>query len=116
MGELGFLTPNNRRTATMECIEDGQVLTITYEKLLEVYFQNPQFGYYFMSLTTQRLFENIARLEATIAQYQKAEQARASGERVARGYLSTARPRGRGDPTLPTEKPLIVFRFPLSRE
>jgi len=83
MGELGFLTPNNRRTASMECIEDGQVLTITYEKLLEVYFQNPQFGYYFMSLTTQRLLENIARLEATVAQYQKAEQARASGERVA---------------------------------
>lgn len=83
MGELGFLTANNRRTATMECIEDGQVLTITYEKLLEVYFQNPQFGYYFLSLTTQRLLENIARLEATVAQYQKAEQARSSGERVA---------------------------------
>jgi CRP-like cAMP-binding protein len=83
MGELGFLTANNRRTATMECIEDGQVLTITYEKLLEVYFQNPQFGYYFLSLTTQRLLENIARLEATVAQYQKAEQARGSGERVA---------------------------------
>src|SRR3982075_3494743 len=31
MGELGFLTPDNRRTATIECIEDGQVLTITYE-------------------------------------------------------------------------------------
>jgi CRP-like cAMP-binding protein len=83
MGELGFLTPNNRRTFGMECIEDGQVLSITYEKLLEVYFQNPQFGYYFMSLTTQRLLENNARLEATVAQYQKAEEARASGERVA---------------------------------
>ena len=43
MGELGFLTPNTRRTATVECIEDGQVLTITYERLLEIYFQNPQF-------------------------------------------------------------------------
>jgi CRP-like cAMP-binding protein len=38
MGELGFLTPNKRRTATVECIEDGQVLTITYERLLEIYF------------------------------------------------------------------------------
>ena len=28
MGELGFLTPNNRRTATIECLEAGQVLTI----------------------------------------------------------------------------------------
>src|SRR5438552_10992508 len=27
MGELGFLTPDNRRTATIECIEDGRVLT-----------------------------------------------------------------------------------------
>src|SRR6202045_4468091 len=32
MGELGFLTPDNRRTATIECIEEGHVLTITYEK------------------------------------------------------------------------------------
>jgi CRP-like cAMP-binding protein len=55
MGELGFLTPNQRRTATVECIEDGQVMTITYEKLLEIYFQNPQFGYYFVVLISQRL-------------------------------------------------------------
>ena len=68
MGELGFLTPDNRRTATIECIEDGQVLTITYEKLLEIYFQNPQFGYYFLVLTSQRLLENLARAEAIIAQ------------------------------------------------
>jgi ABC-type multidrug transport system fused ATPase/permease subunit len=68
MGELGFLSPNNRRTATVECTEDGLVLTITYEKLLEIYFQNPQFGYYFLVLTSQRLLENISRLEAIIAQ------------------------------------------------
>ena len=67
LGELGFLTSNNRRTATVKCIEAGQVLTITYEKLLELYFQNPQFGYYFLSLTSQRLLQNIARLEATVA-------------------------------------------------
>jgi len=79
MGELGFLTPDNRRTATIECIEDGHVLTITYEKLLEIYFQNPQFGYYFLVLTSQRLLENIARLEAAIAQSKTAQQAAAAG-------------------------------------
>jgi len=68
MGELGFLSPNNRRTATVECTQDGLVLTITYEKLLEIYFQNPQFGYYFLVLTSQRLLENISRLEAIVAQ------------------------------------------------
>ena len=73
MGELGFLTPDNRRTATIECIEDGHVLTITYEKLLEIYFQNPQFGYYFLVLTSQRLLENIARLETMVAQNKAAQ-------------------------------------------
>jgi Cyclic nucleotide-binding domain len=79
MGELGFLTPDNRRTATIQCIEDGHVLTITYEKLLEIYFQNPQFGYYFLVLTSQRLLENIARLEAIVAQNKTAQQAAAAG-------------------------------------
>src|SRR6516225_5296729 len=80
MGELGFLTPNNRRTATVECIEDGQVLSITYERLLEIYFQNPQFGYYFLILTSQRLLENISRLEAAIAQDKAARQTAATGD------------------------------------
>jgi hypothetical protein len=79
MGELGFLTPDNRRTATIECVEDGHVLTITYEKLLEIYFQNPQFGYYFLVLTSQRLLENIARLEGIVAQSKTAQQAAAAG-------------------------------------
>src|SRR6266480_5991255 len=78
MGELGFLTPNNRRTAAIECTENGHVLTITYEKLLEIYFQNPQFGYYFLVLTSQRLLENIARLETIIAQNKLAQQAAAA--------------------------------------
>jgi ABC-type multidrug transport system fused ATPase/permease subunit len=81
MGELGFLSPDNRRTATIECTEDGHVLTITYEKLLEIYFQNPQFGYYFLVLTSQRLLENIARLEAIVAQNKIAQQSAAAGPR-----------------------------------
>jgi hypothetical protein len=85
MGELGFLTPNKQRTMTIECIEDGQVLTISYERLLEIYFQNPQFGYYFLVLTSQRLLENnqrlqenISRLEATLAQERAARQTAAA--------------------------------------
>jgi hypothetical protein len=66
MGELGFLDPKNWRTQTVECIEDSAVLTISYEKLLELYFQNPQFGYYFLRLTTSRLMQNIATLEGII--------------------------------------------------
>jgi Cyclic nucleotide-binding domain len=79
MGELGFLTPDNRRTATIECIEAGHVLTIEYDKLLEIYFQNPEFGYYFLILTSQRLLENNARLEGIIAQSKVAPSITAAG-------------------------------------
>jgi hypothetical protein len=66
MGELGFVAPGNRRTQTIKCTEDGEVLTITYERLLELYFQNPEFGYYFLRLTTERLMQNVARLEELV--------------------------------------------------
>jgi len=69
VGELGFLAPDNRRTQSLECTEDGQVLAITYERLLEIYFQNPEFGYYFLRLSTERLLQNIARLEGIVDQY-----------------------------------------------
>ena len=69
MGELGFIAPENRRTQTIKCIEDGEVLTITYDKLLELYFQNPEFGYYFLRLTSERLMQNIARVEGAIEAY-----------------------------------------------
>ena len=68
MGELGFIDPNNRRTGTVESLEDGEVLFITYDRLLELYFQNPDFGYYFLKLTTERLMQNINRLEASLAE------------------------------------------------
>ena len=75
VGELGFLTPNNKRTATVECLEDGAVLTISYDRLLEVYFGYPDFGYYFLRLAADRLLQNNARLEGTIEQYKAKLQA-----------------------------------------
>ena len=66
LGELGFIDPKNRRTQTVESLEDGEVLAITYDRLLELYFQNPEFGYYFLRLTTERLMQNIARQESAL--------------------------------------------------
>ena len=86
MGELGFLSPKNRRTQTVECIENGEALTITYDKLLELYFQNPEFGYYFLRLTSERLLQNIARLEGIIAENKaKLEAAAAAAAAAAAG-------------------------------
>jgi CRP-like cAMP-binding protein len=76
MGELGFVAPKNRRTQTIQCIENGDVLTITYETLLELYFQNPEFGYYLLSLTSERLLQNISRLEGVIEEYKTRQDQR----------------------------------------
>jgi hypothetical protein len=71
VGELGFLAPDNRRTATLECIEDGTALSITYEQVEQLYYQNPTFGFYFLRLSTERLFENIKTLEAELESRQQ---------------------------------------------
>jgi CRP/FNR family transcriptional regulator, cyclic AMP receptor protein len=69
VGELGLLAPENRRSQTLECIEAGEVLTIAYDQVRQLYFQNPTFGFYFLRLTTRRLFQNIARLEDELASH-----------------------------------------------
>jgi len=68
VGELGMLAPARARTQTLVCTQSGSVLEITYDKIEELYYQNPQFGFYFLRLSTGRLFENIARLERTLAE------------------------------------------------
>ena len=68
VGEMGLLAPGRERTQTLECVEAGAVLGVTYEKIKELYFQNPSFGFYFLQLTTSRLFENNNRLEGLLAE------------------------------------------------
>jgi Cyclic nucleotide-binding domain len=68
VGELGMLAPDNRRTATLECIEAGNVLSITYEQVEQLYYQNPTFGFYFLRLSTARLFDTVRRLEGELEQ------------------------------------------------
>jgi Cyclic nucleotide-binding domain len=72
VGELAMLAPDNRRTATLECIEEGNVLSITYEQVEELYYQNPTFGFYFLRLATARLFDNIGRLETELVRQRTA--------------------------------------------
>lgn len=88
MGELGFVTPNNKRTQTVECIENGEVLTITYDRLLEIYFDNPEFGYFFLRLASDRLLQNIARLEGIVAAGAGVADAAAVARPVELGALS----------------------------
>jgi hypothetical protein len=68
VGELGMLAPARKRTQTLECKESGSVLEIDYDKIEQLYYQNPTFGFYFLRLSSARLFENIGRLERLLAE------------------------------------------------
>jgi hypothetical protein len=63
VGELGLIAPGNRRTQTLVCTQPGEVQAVTYAQVKQLYYQNPKFGFYFLQLTTERLFQNLARLE-----------------------------------------------------
>lgn len=63
VGELGLVAPRQERTRSLECIEDAQLLVIGFDEVRQLFFQNPRFGFYFLRLVSQRLFEDVARLE-----------------------------------------------------
>ena len=68
VGEFGMLSPSNMRTQTLECVDAGLVLSVSYTKVEELYVQNPAFGFYFLRLFTARLFQNIETLQQQLAQ------------------------------------------------
>lgn len=67
IGEIGLIAPDNKRTLTFECIEDGELLVLSYAQVKQLYFQNPAFGFYFLQLISQRLFKDIERLQQRVA-------------------------------------------------
>jgi CRP-like cAMP-binding protein len=48
------------------------VLSISYDEVRQLYFQNPQFGFYFLRLTSERLFHNMERMEEEITRLRAA--------------------------------------------
>jgi CRP-like cAMP-binding protein len=59
-GELGLLNAGQARTATVECVEGGELLRISYDHVKQLYAQDPKFGFYFLHLVSKRLFHNLS--------------------------------------------------------
>ena len=68
VGELGMLSPSNVRTQSLECVEGGMILSVSYDQVEQLYVQNPAFGFYFLKLASARLFQNLDTLERRLAQ------------------------------------------------
>ncbi|MCC2100520.1 MAG: Crp/Fnr family transcriptional regulator [Hyphomicrobiales bacterium] len=67
VGEMGLVSDDQTRTQGLECVEPGELLVATYIEIKELFFQNPEFGFYFLKLVSRRFQQNIARLEAELA-------------------------------------------------
>jgi hypothetical protein len=67
VGELGLLSPGNVRTASLVCIEAGRALCVSYSEVKQLYYQNPEFGFYFLKLTSERLFQGAKAGERAVA-------------------------------------------------
>jgi CRP/FNR family transcriptional regulator, cyclic AMP receptor protein len=65
VGEMGVFAPDNRRTGTAVCESDVEVGAITDAKVMQLYYQNPAFGFYMFRLVLKRLLENERGATAT---------------------------------------------------
>ena len=57
IGEIGIFSPFRERTASAVCETDLTVLTLSDHKVLELYYQNPEFGLYLVRMIIRRLLD-----------------------------------------------------------
>ena len=60
LGEIGIFAHDQKRTATVECVEDCEVYEISESRTKQLYFQNPAFGFAVMKVVIGRLAENAS--------------------------------------------------------
>lgn len=68
LGEIGLFSPGGERTATAVCKTDCDMQSVAYNTVMQLYFQNPQFGLLLLQIITRRLLSNIECLQDTTAQ------------------------------------------------
>jgi CRP/FNR family transcriptional regulator, cyclic AMP receptor protein len=59
-GEVGLFAAEGKRALTAVCEDDCRISTITTDKTLELYYQNPKFGLFLIRLVSDYARENLA--------------------------------------------------------
>ena len=67
-GEIAFFSPSQRRTLTARCVGDCLVLGVNRHTVLELYYQNPSFGFELIRLVARALTADIDRNTVQIEQ------------------------------------------------
>lgn len=63
IGEIGLFSPQRQRISSARCLSDCEFMTITDRKVLDLYYQNPEFGFFLLRLITGRLVHEVDRLK-----------------------------------------------------
>jgi CRP-like cAMP-binding protein len=57
IGDIGIFSPFKERTTSAVCETDLMVLVLSNQKVLELYYQNPEFGLYLGRMIIRRLLD-----------------------------------------------------------
>jgi hypothetical protein len=66
VGEIAMFSPTRTRTRTIVADTDCDLMAIGESEIKQLYYQNPQFGFYLIQLVTRRLVMTVERLEAAL--------------------------------------------------
>jgi len=62
-GEIAFFSPDQKRTASVRCLEPSTLLSIDEVSFRQLFFQNPAFGFEVARLIAGRLSDDVSRLQ-----------------------------------------------------
>ena len=57
LGEIGIFSTVKERTLTAVCEEDCEIESINDDKILQLFYQNPRFGYFMIRLIVSRYID-----------------------------------------------------------
>lgn len=61
LGEMGVFGPDHRRTGSAICETNVELGSLTDEQAIQLYYQNPAFGFHLFRLVVRRVLENERR-------------------------------------------------------
>lgn len=61
LGEMGVFSPYKKRTQKAICDTDVEAYIIRDDQIMQLYHQNPEFGFYMVQLLSKRYIENIQK-------------------------------------------------------
>ncbi len=63
-GEIGVFSTDGVRTASAYCVEDCELYSLTRDKAVELFYQDPRFGFFIVRALSRHILEGDGRSQA----------------------------------------------------